>query len=123
MKGAKTMFDDNYNSARPIIVNDRSTEALTETNIQVGDLKSQIAELEIKLQAMYSVIVEQGVDPKRFEAKVEELMKARLEKSPEPKKAPACPECGRAVKPSIENPLMGKCLFCGAKVPIYPSFE
>ncbi|MBO4494984.1 MAG: hypothetical protein J5752_03905 [Clostridiales bacterium] len=117
------MFDDNYNSARPIIVNDRSTEALTEVNILIGDLKTQVAELEIKLQAMYSVIVEQGVDPQLFESKVEELMKAHVENPTEQKKAYTCPECGKAVKPSYKDPLTGKCLFCGAKIQIRPSFE
>ena len=43
--------------------------------------------------------------------------------APAQKQLRNCPECGKAVKPSADNPLLGRCMFCGAKVPYYPSFE
>ena len=62
------------------VITDRSSEGLADANIRIGDLNGQITDLEIKLEAMYRVMVEQGVDPKLFDAKIEEIMKERQEK-------------------------------------------
>ena len=53
---------DNYNYQSPVIMHDRSEQRFTEANIRIEDMKSQLAEMEIKLQALYAVIIEQGVD-------------------------------------------------------------
>ena len=107
----------------PLIVNSRAGEDVAEANFKIGDMNGRIAELEIKLQAMYCVMLEQGIDPKLFDAKVEELMKERPTQQSGPKQAKPCPECGMAVKPSSEDPFTGKCLYCGGKVTFYPSFN
>lgn len=113
---------DNYNYQSPVIMHDRSEQRFTEANIKLEDIQSQLAEMEIKLQALYSVIIEQGIDPKRVEDKIDELMKNRTAPTAPQLKARFCPECGKKVKPSSVDPLMGNCLFCGAKVPFNPSF-
>ena len=108
------------------VINDRSSEGLADANIRIGDMNSQITDLEIKLEAMYRVMVEQGVDPKLFDAKIEEIMKERQEKkglvSAKPQVKP-CPKCGKAVKKSPNAPMLGRCMYCGTNVPFYPSFS
>ena len=118
---------ENSQYSPPMIVNSRAGQEVAEANIKIGDMTGKLAELEIKLQAMYSVMIEQGIDPKLFDAKIEEIVNNRSAKTPTSqsraqKKAKQCPECGVAVKQSTEDPLVGRCLYCGAKVTFYPSF-
>ena len=114
------MYDSSNN---PTIIIDRSGDGIAEANSKIGSLRSDISDLEIKLQAMYKVMVEQGVDPKLFEAKIEEVMKERAGRRPIPKQSKPCPKCGRIVSKNGNAPLLGKCMYCGTNVPFYPSFE
>ena len=119
------MYSTNY-TQQVTVINDRSSEGLADANIRIGDMTGQITDLEIKLEAMYRVMVEQGVDPKLFDAKIEEIMKERQEKkglvSAKPQVKP-CPKCGKAVKKSPNAPMLGRCMYCGTNVPFYPSFS
>ena len=119
------MYSTNH-TQQVTVINDRSSEGLADANIRIGDMTGQITDLEIKLEAMYRVMVEQGVDPKLFDAKIEEIMKERQEKkglvSAKPQVKP-CPKCGKAVKKSPNAPMLGRCLYCGTNVPFYPSFS
>ena len=112
-----------HDNPTPIIVNDRSTEALADTNQRLGSVNDQIVALEIKLQAMYRVMVEQGVDPAIFEAKIEELMEERgIKVSVHQNEVKSCPKCGKPVKKNANTPLLGRCLYCGTVVKFNPSF-
>ena len=116
------MYND-YQSTNITVINDRSSEGLADANIRIGNMNATIAELEIKVQAMYRVMLEQGIDPQVFEAKIDEIMKERAAKTAIP--APTtktCPKCGRAVKKSANSPLLGKCMYCGSPVPFTPTF-
>ena len=117
------MYDSSNN---PTIIIDRTGPGIAEANSKIGDMKSDISDLEIKVQALYRVMVEQGVDPKLFDAKIEEIMKERQEKkglvSAKPQVKP-CPKCGKAVKKSPNAPMLGRCMYCGTNVPFYPSFS
>lgn len=119
------MYSTNH-TQQVTVINDRSSEGLADANIRIGDMTGQITDLEIKLEAMYRVMVEQGVDPKLFDAKIEEIMKERQEKkglvSAKPQVKP-CPKCGKAVKKSPTAPMLGRCMYCGTNVPFYPSFS
>lgn len=119
------MYSTNH-TQQVTVINDRSSEGLADANIRIGDMNGQITDLEIKLEAMYRVMVEQGVDPKLFDAKIEEIMKERQEKkglvSAKPQVKP-CPKCGKAVKKSPNAPMLGRCMYCGTNVPFYPSFS
>ena len=117
------MYSSSHNYQTPIVVNDRSTEALADTNQRLGGVNDQIAALEIKLQAMYRVMVEQGVDPALFEAKIDEIMEERGTKVPIPQnEVKDCPKCGKPVKKNANTPLLGRCLYCGTGVKFYPTF-
>ena len=114
------MYDSGNN---PTIIIDRSGDGIAEANSKIGDIRSDISDLEIKLQAMYRVMVEQGVDPKLFDKKIEEVMNERAGKKPIPKQSKPCPKCGRIVRKNGSAPLLGKCMYCGTNVPFYPTFE
>ena len=114
------MYDSGNN---PTIIIDRSGDGIAEANSKIGDIRSDISDLEIKLQAMYRVMVEQGVDPKLFDKKIEEVMNERAGKKPIPKQSKPCPKCGRIVRKNGSAPQLGKCMYCGMSVPFYPSFE
>ena len=120
------MYHRSNTNENVTVITDRSSEGLADANIRIGDLNGQITDLEIKLEAMYRVMVEQGVDPKLFDAKIEEIMKERQEKkgliSAKPQVKP-CPKCGKAVKKSPNAPMLGRCMYCGTNVPFYPSFS
>ena len=107
------MYSTNH-TQQVTVINDRSSEGLADANIRIGDMTGQITDLEIKLEAMYRVMVEQGVDPKLFDAKIEEIMKERQEKkglvSAKPQVKP-CPKCGKAVKKSPNAPMLGRCMY------------
>ena len=119
------MYSTNH-TQQVTVINDRSSEGLADANIRIGDMTGQITDLEIKLEAMYRVMAEQGVDTKLFDAKIEEIMKERQEKkgliSAKPQVKP-CPKCGKAVKKSPNAPMLGRCMYCGTNVPFYPSFS
>ena len=119
------MYSTNH-TQQVTVINDRSSEGLADANIRIGDMTGQITDLEIKREAMYRVMVEQGIDPKLFDAKIEEIMKERQEKkglvSAKPQ-VKSCPKCGKAVKKSPNAPMLGRCMYCGTNVPFYPSFS
>lgn len=119
------MYGEYDSSNNVTIINDRSSEGLADANIRIGNIKCDIAELEIKLQAIYRVMLDQGIDPKLFEDKIEEIMKERAEAKPKPVQelvSKPCPKCGRAVRKNANNPLLGKCMYCSTSVPFYPTF-
>ena len=102
------MYSD-YENKTPIIINDRSSEGLADANIRIGNMLSEMTELQIKLQAMYLVMLDKGIDPQVFEDKIEEVMKTRGNKKPVSLDSKPCPKCGRMVKKSSTAPLLGKC--------------
>ena len=121
-------MSDNYNQP-PVIINERTNESITDANIRIGNLRNTVTDLEIKLEALYRILVERGIDPKVFEDKIEEIMK---EKDPVNQSVQAlqaqnqskpCPKCGRPVKKNSNTPLFGKCMYCGLSIPFYPSFK
>ena len=115
------MYSD-YQNQTPIVINDRSSEGLADANIRIGNMLSEMSELQIKLQAMYLVMLDQGIDPQVFEDKIEEVMKTRGNKKPVSLDSKPCPKCGRMVMKSALTPLLGKCLYCGSNVSFSPTF-
>ena len=107
----------------PIIINQRTNEGITDANARITKMSGIVAELEVKLEAMYRVMLDQGIDPALFEAKIEEIMKEREIPQPPVIESKPCPKCGMAVKNTAIMPLFGKCMYCGTKVPFTPSFK
>lgn len=61
----------------PVVINERTNEGLTDANARIGKMSNLVAELEVKIEAMYRVMLDQGIDPALFEAKIEEIMKEK----------------------------------------------
>lgn len=106
----------------PVVINERTNEGLTDANARIGKMSNLVAELEVKIEAMYRVMLDQGIDPALFEAKIEEIMKERETPQPPVIESKPCPKCGMAVKNTAIMPLFGKCMYCGTKVPFTPTF-
>ena len=106
----------------PVVFNDRTNEGLTDANARIGRMNNLVTELEVKLEAMYRVMLDQGIDPALFEAKIEEIMKERATPQPPVIETKPCPKCGMAVKNTPIMPLYGKCMYCGTSVPFPPTF-
>jgi hypothetical protein len=52
----------------PVVINERTNEGLTDANARIGKMSNLVAELEVKIEAMYRVMLDQGIDPTLFEA-------------------------------------------------------
>ena len=105
------------------VINERTNETITDANFKIGGLTGQIAELEVKLEAMYRVMLEQGIDPELFEKKIEEIMSEKQINRPALLPTKPCPKCGKTVKKNANTPLYGRCLYCSTLVPFYPTFK
>ena len=105
------------------VINERTNETITDANLKIGSLTGQVAELEVKLEAMYRVMLEQGVDPELFEQKIAEIMSEKQINRPAQLPTKPCTKCGKTVKKNANTPLYGRCLYCGTLVPFYPTFK
>lgn len=105
------------------VINERTNETITDANLKIGSLTGQIAELEVKLEAMYRVMLEQGVDPELFEQKIAEIMSEKQINRPAQLPIKPCPKCGKNVKKNANTPLYGRCMYCSTVVPFYPTFK
>ena len=105
------------------VINERTNETITDANLKIGNLTGQIAELEVKLEAMYRVMLEQGIDPELFEKKIEEVMSEKTVNRPAQLPTKPCIKCGKTVKKNANTPLYGRCMYCGTVVPFYPTFK
>ena len=82
----------------PIVINQRTNEGITDANIRIARLSSLVSEFEVKVEAMYRVMLDQGIDPALFEAKIDEIMKEKAVPQPPVIESKPCPKCGMAVK-------------------------
>ena len=106
----------------PIIINERTNEGITDANVRIAKLNSLVAELEVKLEAMYRVMLDKGIDPALFEAKIAEIMQEKAVPKPPVIESKTCPKCGMSVRKTPNAPLYGKCMYCGTSVPFSPTF-
>lgn len=105
------------------VINERTNETITDANLKIGGLVGQVAELEVKLEAMYRVMLEQGIDPEILEKKIEEVMSEKTVSRPAQLPTKPCPKCGKPVKKNANTPLYGRCMYCSTNVPFYPTFK
>lgn len=105
------------------VINERTNETISEANLKIGGLVGQVAELEVKLEAMYSVMLEKGIDPELFEQKIAEIMSEKTISRPVQLPTKPCIKCGKPVKKNPNTPLYGRCIYCGTNVPFYPTFK
>lgn len=76
---------------------------------RIYDLDDRIDRLTLVIQAMWSLLEEQGMTPEQLQARVLELDESDGQIDGKvTSAAKTCPECGAKVSPGV-----GKCQFCG----------
>ena len=98
----------------------RNSERVAEVNRNLTDLKSDILRLKIMVQAMMEIMVEQGIDPERINAKIDEVVSRPETFNPAMRASMPCPRCGKNIIDNGNTPLTGTCLYCGAIVRFPP---
>ena len=98
----------------------RNSERVAEVNRGLNDLKSDILRQKIMLQAMMEIMVEQGIDPERINAKIDEVVSRPETFNPTKRETMPCPRCGKNIIDNGNTPLTGTCLYCGQVVRFSP---
>ena len=98
----------------------RNSERVAEVNRGLNDLKSDILRQKIMLQAMMEIMVEQGIDPERINAKIDEIVSRPETFNPTKRETMPCPRCGKNIIDNGNTPLTGTCLYCGQVVRFSP---
>ena len=98
----------------------RNSERVAEVNRNLTDLKSDILRLKIMVQAMMEIMVEQGIDPERINAKIDEVVSRPETFNPTMRASMPCPRCGKNIIDNGNTPLTGTCLYCGTTVKFPP---
>lgn len=115
---------NNYQNAqedmRNLSLESRTSEKVSEVNRNVGDMRSDILRVKIMAQAMLEIMVEQGVDADRINAKIEEIISRPETFESTARESKPCPRCGRMILDNGTMPLTGTCLYCGAVVRFPP---
>lgn len=101
----------------------RNSERVAEVNRNLTDLKSDILRLKIMVQAMMEIMVEQGIDPERINAKIDEVVSRPETFNSTGRESMPCPKCGKQIVDNGNTPLTGTCLYCGAIVRFPPHFD
>ena len=101
----------------------RNSERVAEVNRNLTDLKSDILRLKIMVQAMMEIMVEQGIDPERINAKIDEVVSRPETFNPTMRASMPCPRCGKNIIDNGNTPLTGTCLYCGTVVRFPPQIE
>ena len=107
---------------RGVTAEARNAERVAEANRHIVELKSDILRLKIMLQAAMEIMVEQGVDPKLINAKIDEIVARPETFEPSVRESKPCPRCGRMIQDNGSLPLTGTCLYCGTVVRFPPVY-
>ena len=121
-----TRYTSNNNGAeiKTASMEARNSQRVAEVNRSLNDLKSDILRQKIMLQAMMEIMVEQGIDPDRIYAKIDEVVARSETFDPVTRETMPCPRCGKNIIDNGNTPLTGTCLYCGMVVrfPPHPNF-
>ena len=117
---AKYNNSNNVAEIRTASMEARNSERVAEVNRGLNDLKSDILRQKIMLQAMMEIMVEQGIDPERINAKIDEVVSRSETFNPTKRETMPCPRCGKNIIDNGNTPLTGTCLYCGQVVRFTP---
>ena len=117
---AKYNNSNNVAEIRTASMEARNSERVAEVNRGLNDLKSDILRQKIMLQAMMEIMVEQGIDPERINAKIDEIVSRPETFNPTKRETMPCPRCGKNIIDNGNTPLTGTCLYCGQVVRFTP---
>ncbi len=97
-------------------------ESVNDANLRMDLMISNYARMRVISQALFEVMVEQGIDPDLINSKIKRIVDNELDSILDQKTAQPCPKCGKMVRESGKTPLTGRCMHCGSKVKFYPFF-
>ena len=97
-------------------------ESVNDANLRMDLMISNYARMRVISQALFEVMVEQGIDPDLINSKIKRIVDNELDSILDQKTAQPCPKCGKMVRESGKTPLPGRCMHCGSKVKFYPFF-
>ena len=120
---AKYNNSGNVSAIKTVSIEARNSEKVAEVNRGLTDLKSEILKQKIMLQALMEIMAEQGIDPERINAKIEEVVSRPETFNPTKRDTMPCPSCGKNVIDNGNTPLTGTCLYCGQVVRFNPHFS
>ncbi len=120
---AKYNNSGNVSAIKTVSMEARNSEKVAEVNRGLTDLKSEILKQKIMLQALMEIMAEQGIDPERINAKIEEVVSRPETFNPTKRDTMPCPSCGKNVIDNGNTPLTGTCLYCGQVVRFTPHFD
>lgn len=117
---AKYNNSNNVAEIRTASMEARNSERVAEVNRGLNDLKSDILRQKIMLQALMEIMVEQGIDLERINAKIDEVASRPETFNPAKRETMPCPRCGKTIIDNGNTPLTGTCLYCGTVVRFPP---
>ena len=88
----------------------------------IAELQTKVNRLDTIMYTLIELLKENGIEEEKIFAKVNEVVAGGgvpRRANYEPVIAP-CPQCGRNIQESRSEPLVGRCLFCNARVVFYP---
>ena len=117
---AKYNNSGNVSAIKTASMEARNSEKVAEVNRGLTDLKSEILRQKIMLQALMEIMAEQGIDPERINAKIDEVVSRPETFNPTKRETMPCPRCGKTIIDNGNTPLTGTCLYCGTVVRFPP---
>ena len=117
---AKYNNSNNVAEIRTASMEARNSERVAEVNRGLNELKSDILRQKIMLQALMEIMVEQGIDLERINAKIDEVASRPETFNPTKRETMPCPRCGKTIIDNGNTPLTGTCLYCGTVVRFPP---
>ena len=117
---AKYNNSGNVSAIKTASMEARNSEKVAEVNRGLTDLKSEILRQKIMLQTLMEIMAEQGIDPERINAKIDEVVSRPETFNPTKRETMPCPRCGKTIIDNGNTPLTGTCLYCGTVVRFPP---
>ncbi len=111
------------NAVNSDLQNSRNAMKLHDASKSIDELKNDITKLEMMIQAMFSIMKEQGVTTGQLNDKLKLLLDDKISKGFARSDSMPCPKCGKIIRESVQTPMMGRCMFCGTTAVFYPFME
>lgn len=97
-----------------------SYENKADAGILLDRLNNDVMKCEVMVEAMLSILTEQGVSKDQINQKIIELTDKKIANRVYETRSSSCPKCGKTVLEAPKIPLRGRCMYCGTYVTFYP---
>lgn len=100
-----------------------SYENKADAGIMLDNMHNEVLKNEIMIEALLSLMAEQGISREQINQKIIELTDKKIANRVYETKSSTCPKCGKTVLEAPKIPLRGRCMYCGTYVTFYPLLE